>query len=122
MRPATSSHPWGTRKLFFRLSTLVQESASSISDTINLFSLSITHTHKATVLQHLQCRIDRARTGCIKTTRFLFQRLHHFIAIHGSLLQQLQQSKLHITAPKKAWPFTTRPKGTATTKRPASAM
>src|SRR5260370_3394791 len=88
--------------------------SSHISDAIDFLALSLIRCDQSSVLQHLQCGVDAACTSYTEAAGSLFQCLHHLIAMHGTLLQEIQQGVFHISAFKEAMPT---PKRTFPSKR-----
>src|SRR5260370_17665387 len=94
--------------------------SSHISDAIDFLALSLIRCDQSSVLQHLQCGVDAACTSYIEAAGSLFECLHHLIAMHGTLLQEIQQGVFHISAFKEAMPTPKRTfpsKGTSWSKR-----
>src|SRR2546423_2837084 len=113
---ATTAHPGGPDKVLFIALPFSQQRTTTISNAIHLLTLNLIRGDETPIFQHLQRRIDRSRAGCIETAGLLFQGLHHFIAMHWTLLQELQQGKFHIAASKKAASFPTGTKWPTRTK------
>src|SRR5262249_6686308 len=76
--------------------------SASVGNSVHLFSLDFADRHKATVLQHLESRVDRACAGCVHAASALLQSLHHLVAMHRALRQQFQQRVFQIPTAKKA--------------------
>src|SRR6266446_6305506 len=113
---ATTAHPGGPDKVLFIALPFSQQRTTTISNAIHLLTLNLIRGDETAIFQHLQRRIDRSRAGCIETAGLLLQGFHHFIAMHWTLLQELQQGKFHIAASKKAASFSTGPKWPTMTK------
>src|SRR5262245_10535485 len=81
---------------------LGQKRAAGVGDGVDLLAVDLADSHEIAILQHLQGRVDRAGAGGVHAAAALLDCLHHLIAMHGPLLQQLQQRELEIAPPKEA--------------------
>src|SRR2546421_12482522 len=113
---ATTAHPGGADKVLLIALPFRQQRTTTFSNAIHLLAINLIRGDETAIFQHLQGGIDRSRAGCIETAGLLLQSLHHFIAMHWTFLQELQQGKFHIAASKKAASFSTGPKWPTMTK------
>src|SRR5262245_45401076 len=96
LRGATATMP-AEAAMFFLL-PFGQERAAGVGDVVDLLAVGLAHVNKAAILQHLERRVDRAGAGRVHAVGPLLKRLHHFVAMHRALLQQLQQRIFQVAA------------------------